>query len=98
MTPLRQFSSSSLLKPSSTGNEARDGDSAAIEAATVEDGTRRRDTARGDRFAGPCARSRAVDLYSHPWTQILLISFMCFCLPGVRLHKHTHTQTHTHTS
>ena len=20
----------------------------------------------------------------HPWTQILLISFICFCLPGVR--------------
>jgi len=22
---------------------------------------------------------------SHPWTQISLISFICFCLPGVRL-------------
>lgn len=29
--------------------------------------------------------SKIVRLYSHPWTQILLISFICFCLPGVSL-------------
>lgn len=29
--------------------------------------------------------SKLVRFYSHPWTQILLISLICFCLPGVRL-------------
>lgn len=28
-------------------------------------------------------QSKLVKLYSHPWTQILLISMICFCLPGV---------------
>ncbi|KAF6838150.1 major facilitator superfamily transporter [Colletotrichum musicola] len=27
--------------------------------------------------------SKLMRLYSHPWTQILLISFICFCLPGM---------------
>lgn len=27
--------------------------------------------------------SKLVRFYSHPWTQILLISVICFCLPGV---------------
>ena len=27
--------------------------------------------------------SKIVRFYSHPWTQILLISLICFCLPGV---------------
>ncbi|OAQ66371.1 MFS transporter [Pochonia chlamydosporia 170] len=27
--------------------------------------------------------SKIVRFYSHPWTQILLISFICFCLPGM---------------
>lgn len=27
--------------------------------------------------------SKLMRLYSHPWSQILLISFICFCLPGV---------------
>ncbi|KAK2590567.1 hypothetical protein QQS21_011749 [Conoideocrella luteorostrata] len=27
--------------------------------------------------------SKLVRFYSHPWTQILLISFICFCLPGM---------------
>jgi len=27
--------------------------------------------------------SKLVRFYAHPWTQILLISFICFCLPGV---------------
>lgn len=27
--------------------------------------------------------SKIVRFYSHPWTQILLISAICFCLPGV---------------
>lgn len=27
--------------------------------------------------------SKIARFYSHPWTQILLISFICFCLPGV---------------
>ena len=28
-------------------------------------------------------RSKIVRFYAHPWTQILLISIICFCLPGV---------------
>lgn len=31
----------------------------------------------------PPSGSRMVRFYAHPWTQILLISFICFCLPGV---------------
>ncbi|TQN71792.1 UNC93-like protein [Colletotrichum shisoi] len=27
--------------------------------------------------------SKLMKLYSHPWTQIILISFICFCLPGM---------------
>jgi hypothetical protein len=27
--------------------------------------------------------SKLVRFYANPWTQILLISFICFCLPGV---------------
>jgi hypothetical protein len=27
--------------------------------------------------------SKLVRFYAHPWTQIMLISFICFCLPGV---------------
>ena len=27
--------------------------------------------------------SKIVRFYSHPWTQIVLISVICFCLPGV---------------
>ncbi|KAF9869557.1 hypothetical protein CkaCkLH20_12950 [Colletotrichum karsti] len=27
--------------------------------------------------------SKLMRLYSHPWTQILLISFICFCMPGM---------------
>jgi hypothetical protein len=27
--------------------------------------------------------SKLVRFYAHPWTQIILISFICFCLPGV---------------
>lgn len=34
-------------------------------------------------LGGP-PQSPLVRFYSHPWTQILLISFICFCLPGVR--------------
>ncbi|KAI0536404.1 putative MFS transporter [Xylaria digitata] len=30
-----------------------------------------------------CCPSYLVRLYAHPWTQILLISLVCFCLPGV---------------
>lgn len=29
--------------------------------------------------------SKIVRLYSHPWSQIILISMICFCLPGVGL-------------
>lgn len=28
-------------------------------------------------------QSKIMRIYSHPWTQILLISMICFCLPGV---------------
>ncbi len=28
-------------------------------------------------------QSKLMSFYSHPWTQILLISMICFCLPGV---------------
>ncbi len=28
-------------------------------------------------------QSKLVRFYAHPWTQILLISMICFCLPGV---------------
>lgn len=30
--------------------------------------------------------NRLKDFYAHPWTQIILISFICFCCPGVRYH------------
>jgi hypothetical protein len=33
--------------------------------------------AQGSRF------SRVKALYAHPWTQIILISLICFCCPGV---------------
>lgn len=36
--------------------------------------------------------SKIVRLYSHPWTQILLISFICFCLPGVSFLRYIYTQ------
>ncbi|KAH6879869.1 major facilitator superfamily domain-containing protein [Thelonectria olida] len=29
------------------------------------------------------SKSKITRLYSHPWTQISLISFVCFCLPGM---------------
>lgn len=32
---------------------------------------------------------RVKALYSHPWTQIILISVICFCCPGVRLGRST---------
>jgi hypothetical protein len=28
--------------------------------------------------------SKLVRFYCHPWTQIILLSFIFFCLPGVR--------------
>jgi hypothetical protein len=31
----------------------------------------------------PANSSKLIRVYAHPWTQILLISFICFCLPGV---------------
>lgn len=34
--------------------------------------------------ANPPHSSKLVRFYAHPWTQIVLISFICFCLPGVR--------------
>lgn len=34
-------------------------------------------TGDGSRF------SRVKAFYSHPWTQIILISLICFCCPGV---------------
>lgn len=30
--------------------------------------------------------SKLMRFYSHPWTQIILVSVIFFCLPGVRLH------------
>lgn len=27
--------------------------------------------------------NRLKDFYAHPWTQIILISFICFCCPGM---------------
>ncbi|OIW27044.1 putative MFS transporter [Coniochaeta ligniaria NRRL 30616] len=32
---------------------------------------------------GQAQPSKLVGFYAHPWTQILLISFICFCLPGM---------------
>jgi hypothetical protein len=32
----------------------------------------------------PESSSKIVRFYAHPWTQIILISLICFCLPGVR--------------
>lgn len=29
------------------------------------------------------SQSKLMRIYAHPWSQILLISFICFCLPGV---------------
>lgn len=29
--------------------------------------------------------SKLVRFYSHPWTQIILVSVIFFCLPGVRI-------------
>ncbi|KOS17471.1 UNC93-like protein [Escovopsis weberi] len=31
----------------------------------------------------PIQESKLMRVYAHPWTQILLISFICFCLPGM---------------
>ena len=28
--------------------------------------------------------SKLVRIYAHPWSQIILISLICFCCPGVR--------------
>lgn len=28
--------------------------------------------------------SRIKEIYAHPWTQIITISIICFCCPGVR--------------
>lgn len=28
-------------------------------------------------------QSKLVRIYAHPWTQIILISVICFCCPGV---------------
>ncbi|KAJ6441076.1 MFS transporter [Purpureocillium lavendulum] len=36
-----------------------------------------------DDIAMPQSSSKLVRFYAHPWTQILLISFICFCLPGM---------------
>ncbi|KAJ8123715.1 hypothetical protein ONZ43_g398 [Nemania bipapillata] len=36
----------------------------------------------GNSFYQPPS-SKLVRLYAHPWTQILLISAICFCLPGI---------------
>ncbi|KAJ9136934.1 Major facilitator superfamily transporter [Pleurostoma richardsiae] len=33
--------------------------------------------------SAPAPKSKIVAFYAHPWTQILLISFICFCLPGM---------------
>lgn len=33
-------------------------------------------------------QSKIMRIYSHPWTQILLISMICFCLPGVSNKDH----------
>ncbi|KAM4065695.1 ion channel regulatory protein UNC-93 domain-containing protein [Hirsutella rhossiliensis] len=81
--------SSSPLAGNTPGNEARrpsDKGSAAIEASMIEmggHGAHQRDQARGDSFVGLHASGQLVSLYSNPWTQILLISFICFCLPGM---------------
>ncbi|KAL0933227.1 major facilitator superfamily transporter [Colletotrichum truncatum] len=37
----------------------------------------------GNESAEQKESSQLMRLYSHPWTQILLISFICFCLPGM---------------
>ncbi|KAI0425442.1 putative MFS transporter [Xylaria sp. FL1042] len=37
---------------------------------------------QGDNLRQPHS-SKLIRFYSHPWTQILLISLICFCLPGV---------------
>jgi hypothetical protein len=39
--------------------------------------------------SAPASKSKIVAFYAHPWTQILLISFICFCLPGVRREQDT---------
>lgn len=31
----------------------------------------------------PTPSSKIMRFYAHPWTQIVLISVICFCLPGV---------------
>lgn len=35
--------------------------------------------------------SKWMDIYSHAWFQVLLISFICFCCPGVS-HARSHSQ------
>ncbi|KAF2971635.1 hypothetical protein GQX73_g2035 [Xylaria multiplex] len=36
-----------------------------------------------DHSFDPLQSAKLVRLYAHPWTQILLISLICFCLPGI---------------
>ncbi len=48
-----------------------------------------RETGVADNVDFEQSSSKLVRFYAHPWTQILLISFICFCLPGVRLQLST---------
>jgi hypothetical protein len=34
-------------------------------------------------FNPSSSKTRLVTIYSHPWTQIILISLICFCCPGM---------------
>ena len=49
------------------------------EAPVVDNG----DVQHGDVEQAIQQDSRLKNFYAHPWTQIILISVICFCCPGV---------------
>ena len=51
--------------------------------AIMEDGTRAQDSPVVDRDGQQDNRSTIRQIWTHSWFQILLISFICFCCPGV---------------
>ena len=42
-----------------------------------------REIQRTDIEASTPQLNRVKDIYAHPWTQIVAISVICFCCPGV---------------
>ena len=67
-------------RPSSEHNKPT-----AVHSAEHDVATDTRDAAQQELGGSPEPhQSKLMRIYSHPWSQIILISFICFCLPGVR--------------